>query len=82
MVSAPVETEPEPNTVAGVRKVPSLAEREHCAGANDKGNAGVAEAQVNVAAAGLAELNVTMAGVGVSVTQGGTLVVGHSPLGG
>ena len=34
--------------------------------------------QLSVAAAGLTELSVTVAGEGVSVTQGGTLVVGHS----
>ncbi len=74
----PVETEPEPETVAGVRNVPSLAEIEHCVGGNDKGNAVAAGPQFSVAAAGLAELKVTVAGEGVSVTQGGTLFVGHS----
>ena len=77
-MSVPVETVPEPETLAGVRNVPSLAEIEHCVGGNDSGNAVVAGPQFSVAAAGLAELKVTVAGDGVSVTQGGTLFVGHS----
>ena len=78
VVSVPVETVPEPETLAGVRNVPSLAEIEHCVGGYDRGNAVAAGPQVSVAAAGPAELKVTVAGDGVSVTQGGTLFVGHS----
>ena len=72
---------PEPDTPACARNVPSLADSEHCAGAKDNGKVGVAGPQVKVAAAGLAELSVTVVGVGVSATHGGTLVVGHSALG-
>lgn len=74
--------EPEPVTLAGVRNVPSLAEIEHCAAGKDRGKAAVAGPQVSVAATGPAELKVTVAGVGVRETQGGTLVVGHSAFAG
>lgn len=74
----PVETEPDPERLAGVRNVPSLAEIEHCVGGNDSGNAAAAGPQVSVAAAGLTEPMVRVAGEAVSVTQRGTLFVGHS----
>jgi hypothetical protein len=82
VVRVPVETEPEPPTLAGVKNVPSLAEIVHWAGGNDSGYAVVAGPQLSVAPAALVELMITVAGVGVSVTQGGTLFVGHSPFGG
>jgi hypothetical protein len=60
-----------------VRNDPSLAMIEHCVGGNDSGKAVVAGPQVSVAAPGLPALIMTVAGEGVSVTQGGTLFVGH-----
>lgn len=84
VVSGPVDAESLPDTAAPVGKkvVPSLAESVHCAAGNDSGKAAVAGPHVNVAAAGAAELSVTVAGEAVSVSHGGTFFVGHSALGG
>ena len=80
-VSGPVETEPEPERLACVG-IPSLAVIEHCVGGNDSGDAVAAGPHVSVAVAGVAEVTMTVAGEGVSVTQGGTLFVGHSAFAG
>jgi hypothetical protein len=83
VVSGPVEMEPEPDRLPSVDlNDPSLAEIEHCVGGYDSGYVVVAGPQVSVAAPGLVEVMMTVAGEGVSVTQGGTLFVGHSAFAG